>query len=157
MARRPRWPAATNTFELAASRAARLDPQQVSQLMDVLAQQVDALRRGEATETDLSRVRGSCLLSRFIQDQGVVRVVDNDTIDRACAAADAIHGRAWADSTWRTPTLYAAEITALTDLLVIHRFQLENLSWGEFRAALDSAKGYISNSPGETRLSRMMT
>jgi len=66
-----------------------------------------------------------------------------DIITAADAALVRIYARAHTAGYWQPPTLYAAEITAITEFVNLHDFQVRQCSWSEYRCAVDRASGQI--------------
>jgi len=61
----------------------------------------------------------------------------------ANAALVRIYARAHSAGQWTPPILYANEITAITEFVNLHDFQVRQCSWSEYRRAVDRATGQI--------------
>lgn len=136
---RPR-PVTAETMRLVMSNVqipAKADRDEVT---NYLTQSITALREGRATELDWSIAAGSVTTAAKIEAGGIVCGIEH-LILPADTALQAIYYRAHrvGNGHWLSPTLYAAEITALDDLLFAHTYQMSKLSRAELLAVLDQA------------------
>jgi len=124
-------------MDVARSQATRLTPDELAKVMVPLRGALDQLRRGLASDNDWALLGGSLQLAMAIERQGVVRGLAGhlDEIDRALVAIEA---RATHAGAWQAPTLYFHELDAVQLLLDLHLYQLQHLTFGEFRRAHDT-------------------
>lgn len=126
-----------------------LDEQEIASVIDPLRRAVDALRTGTAIYDDWLRLASVINIANAIERQGVVRGMASE-LAKCEAAVQAIGDRTGdTDTTWKSPTLYAAEITAIGDLVHWHKFQLEQLSYKEYARAHDYAVAKVRSSGGK--------
>ena len=116
--------------------------------MAPLGAAADRMRRGQASDNDWAVLTGSLLMAQSIEKQGVVRGLAGhlDGVDRALVAIEA---RATRAGPWRSPTLHFHELDAVHLLLDLHEFQLEQLSYGEFRRAYEATEARVRSSGGQ--------
>ena len=126
-----------DTMSLATKQAIALTPGEVAAVVDPSRKALAAMRQGTSVADDYSLLAGVLTASIGIERKGVVKGF-SDVIFAASDALKAIVERAMATGEWKPPTLYAKEITAVDDLLHWHEFQLKQLSYAEYHAALRS-------------------
>lgn len=137
------------TLLTAVEGSSSLHQEEIERVIKPLQRAVDALRKRTATYDDWLRVASVVNIARAIERQGVVRGLAAE-LDRCRAEAQAIGDRTGdTDATWQSPTLYASEIAALQDLVRWHRFQLQQLSYGEYSKARDYAVAKVRSSGGQ--------
>ena len=125
-----------------------LDAQEIAAVIDPLRRAVDALRTGAASFDDWLRLASVVNIANAIERQGVVRGMASE-LAKCEAAVQAIGDRTGdTHATWKSPTLYAAEIVATSDLVHWHKFQLEQLSYKEYAQARDYAVAKVRSSGG---------
>lgn len=136
---RPRW-ARPLPMDVARSQATRLTPDELAKVMVPLRGALDQLRRGLASDHDWAVLAGSLGMAQTIERQRVVRGLTEhlQAADRALAAIEA---RASSTGRWRSPTLYFHEIDDVGTFVDLHEFQLQQLSYGEFRRAYTTTEG----------------
>jgi hypothetical protein len=132
-ARRPHR-IAENPIGLAIANATAFNAEELRQLLAPARAAMAAMRQGQATEQDWIHLVTAASTGLSIERQGVVKGV-REPLQEADQALAIIATRAMAAGRWKAPTLYAHEINTLDTLVQIHAFQLESLSWGEFKAA----------------------
>lgn len=145
-----------NPVQLAMAAAARLTAQEVQALLAPARDAATRMREGRASSDDWAALVGAVSLARAIEAQGVVRGLA-EHLAGIDAALVAIEKRASSNTPpgadaaehWRAPTLYAHEIEALALLLQLHEFQLQQLSFGEWRSALRLTFDRIRSTPGK--------
>lgn len=125
-----------------------LDAQEIAAVIDPLRRAVDALRTGAATFDDWLRLASVVNIAQAIERQGVVRGMASE-LAKCEAAVQAIGDRTGdTHDTWKSPTLYAAEIVATSDLVHWHKFQLQQLSYKEYDNARNYAVAKVRSSGG---------
>lgn len=136
-----------NVVDLAIDRATLLTPAEIEQIIDPLRAAMRALREGVATETDWSFAASAVNVAKAIEHQGVVRGL-SEHLHVAELALQGIQARAMSSSEWQPTALYYQELDTLTNLVELHVFQLQQLSFGEFRRALVSAVDEVRSTGG---------
>lgn len=142
-------PAAVNTMDMARARATKLTQAEQTNVLKPATEGFDRMRRGQATETDWVHLVTVCAIALAVEDGGVVRGLREVFTDADHTLA-AIAMRARHTGAWRAPTLYAAEIEHLQQLLRMHAFQLSQISWGEHRNAWKAAASSVVANGGRT-------
>lgn len=138
---------------IATQNAARLTPAAVDGTIAPLQAAFAALRQGIASEDDWSVCAGAVELGLAIEEQGVVRGLEQHLRGAEEALRD-IKARATAAGTWSAPTLHGHEIAWLDDLTWLHRRQLEQLSYREWREAHTRALRKVLGEGGQAIDSR---
>lgn len=147
--RRVHGPVALNTMDMAISRATLLTKAEITNVMKPSREGFERMRKGQAREIDWVHLVTVCSIALSVEALGVVRGLQDD-LTAADHALAAIALRATTGGNgWRAPTLYAAEIQQLQTLLRLHTFQLEQLSWGEHRAAWKHAETSVVQRGGK--------
>lgn len=142
-------PAAINTMDMARARATKLTQDEQAHLLKPATEGFERMRRGQATETDWAHLVTVCAIGLAVEDGGVVRGL-REVLTEADLTLAAIALRARHTGTWCAPTLYAAEIEHLRQLLRMHAFQLQQISWGEHRKAWKAAASSVVANGGRT-------
>lgn len=132
-ARRPRR-MSSNPIGLAIATATAFNPEELRQLLAPARAGLQAMRRGKASEDDWVHLVTAASTGISIERKGVVNGL-SELLHEADQALAEIATRAMASGRWQPPTLYASEINTLDTLVQIHAFQLQSLSYGEFKAA----------------------
>lgn len=129
-----------NPFLVARNHATLLTADELATMATPLRAAAERMRRGLASDNDWALLGGSLQLAMAIERQGVVRGLAGhlDEIDRALVAIEA---RATQAGVWQAPTLYFHELDAVQLLLDLHLYQLQQLTYGEFRRAFSTTKG----------------
>ena len=136
------------TMLAAVEGSSSLDAEEIKRVIDPMRRAADALRTGVATFTDWLCLASAVNISQAIERQGVVRGLGAE-LAKCEAAVQAIGDRTGdTETTWKSPTLYAAEITALAELVRWHKFQLQQLSYKEYAQARDYAIARVRSSGG---------
>lgn len=128
-----------NPIRVAINAATRLTDAEIAGVMQSIDAAAEAMRTGTATAANWLNLVTAAQVAICIEEQGLVRGLYEPLheADRALAAIEA-RARA-ATGQWSAPTLYAAELLAIRELVHLHRFQIRQLSAGEFRAAVRRA------------------
>lgn len=136
------------TLLAAVEGSSALDAQEIAAVIDPLRRAVDALRTGAASYDDWLRLASVVNIANAIERQGVVRGMASE-LAKCEAAVQAIGDRTGdTHDTWKSPTLYAAEIVATSDLVHWHKFQLQQLSYKEYDNARNYAVAKVRSSGG---------
>ena len=141
-------PVARNPIGLAIRRASKIPPAEIEVVMAPITDGFKAAREGVANESQWCLLAGNVELALAIERQGVVRGVLGH-LTAAEAALAAIKRRAMASGAWKATSLYWQEIEALDTFVTVHRFQLENLSEGEFHRAYEKAEAIVRSAGGQ--------
>ena len=128
-----------NPFVIARNQATLLTSEERAKVMTPLGAAADRMRRGQASDNDWAVLTGSLLMAQSIEKQGVVRGLAGhlDGVDRALVAIEA------------RATRHFHELDAIHLLLDLHEFQLEQLSYGEFRRAYEATEARVRSSGGQ--------
>lgn len=126
-----------DTMTVAKNQAGRITPAERDSVLEQTRQAFHAMRAGRATSDDWACLVWSLSAAYVIEQQGVVKGF-GEVIQAADQALTAIEARAVRSGAWAAPTLYAAEIEALDDLLHWHAYQIDQLSLREFNAVRDA-------------------
>ena len=127
----PRWKASTNTFEIAASRAAKLSHSTVISLASALERSCEGLTLPETSAISWLNLRQAVMFSRRVERMGVVRGLA-PVIDAGFDALEAIRGRCSTSAAWNYCAPEAEEIAAIVEMCEMHAFQLGQISHREF-------------------------
>ena len=115
--------------------------------IDPLRAAAKARREGVATERDWSIVVSPLHVAQAIEQQGIVRGL-SEHLHSAEVALQEIERRAMATGTWCPTSLYYQELDHISAAVDLHEFQMTQLSYGEFRRALQRAVIEIKNTGG---------
>ena len=130
-----------NPLALAVQQATKLTAAEVSQQMGPCRLAFDALRQGRATLRQWQIMAATLTIAASIEKLGVVKGLAG-LLAEVDEVLDAIEGRAVQGLTaggWRAPVLRGEEIRQLQEFLRVHQFQLEQLSYREYRQACAQA------------------
>lgn len=133
-----------NPLELAKAEAARLTATEIAEPIACLRIAARALREGVATEWQWMLVATSLDLAQAIEQLGVVRGLSGH-LHAAELALQGIYQRAMTSGAWCCTALYYQEPEDVTTMVDLHQFQLEQLSYGEFRRAIELVNAYSAN------------
>lgn len=131
-----------NPLIVARNQAACLTASELAEVLDPLRAAAARLRQGIASEDDHAMLTGSIMMAQSIEQQGVVRGLAGHLADIARALAT-VGARASEGRAWFAPTLYFHEIEAVQLFLELHEFQLRQLSFREFRRALNLTTAHV--------------
>lgn len=129
------------TMRIAAAQVQKLDPAEISAMMNGLQACLTILRRAEGHLTHVLEFQTATMSAALIERKGVVRGL-GETIAAAENSIAAMLGRAEAHS-GRVGALFGQEIVSLDEFIRLHRFQLEQLSRGEYEKVLRSLAGRL--------------
>ena len=127
-----------NPLALAVQQATRLTADEVAQQMGPCRAAFAALRQGAATLRQWQIMAATLTIAASIEKQGVVKGLAG-VLAEVDEALDAIDARASVGQDWCAPVLRGAEIRLLQESLHVHQFQLEQLSYREYRQACAQA------------------
>lgn len=127
-----------NPLALAVQQATRLTADEVAQQMGPCRAAFAALRQGAATLRQWQIMAATLTIAASIEKQGVVKGLAG-VLAEVDEALDAIDARASVGKDWCAPVLRGAEIRLLQEFLHVHQFQLEQLSYREYRQACAQA------------------
>lgn len=128
-----------NPIRLAINTATRLTDAEIAGVMQSIESGAEAMRTGTATAANWLNLVTAAQVAICIEEQGIVRGL-SEPLHGADRILAAIEARATAATgRWRAPTLYPAELRAIRELVRLHRFQIQQLSAGEFQAAVRRA------------------
>lgn len=147
--RKPRRPGriSMNPIALARNNATRLTADEISLAINPLRAAARALREGVATEWEWAIVVSAMNVAQAIEAQGVVRGLA-EHLRSSELALQGIQRRAMANGTWCPTALYYQELDAISEAVDLHEYQMQQLSYGEFRRALVRAEAEIRATGG---------
>jgi hypothetical protein len=126
-----------------------LTKEEITQVIEPMRRAADALRTGVGRWSDWVCLSSAVNISQGIERKGVVRGLA-DELANIYTALQAIGDRAGdTEAQWRHPTLYAAEITALNELVRWHKYQLQQLSYREYAQARDYSIAKVRSTGGQ--------
>lgn len=123
----------SNPVDLALSRAAKLDGQQVPSLLQRLADDVQRFRLGQGSAPVWAALADALNVAEALAALGIASDHE-DTFAKGQAALAAVHGRAWGAT--RSWTLRGPELQAIDDAIFVHGVQLQHCSQGELLEAV---------------------
>jgi hypothetical protein len=138
-------------IELAKAGAGRLTPAEIVEPIACLRTAARALREGVATEWEWMVVASALNVAQAIERQGVVHGLSGH-LHAAEMALKAIHQRAMAGGEWFSTPLDYQEIEDITSMVDLHEFQLSQVSYGEFRRAVDLVTAFAISSTNIQRV-----
>ncbi len=130
--RKPRKPRHVRTDTLAAAqlRASCLTPAEIASIMDLVRECFAHIRTATATELQHQVLHSTLVIAQEIERAGIVRgLVEH--IDLALAASSAFSTRSLASGAWQASACHFHELDAISSMLDLHAFQLEQLSAAE--------------------------
>lgn len=146
--RKPRRPRRlTNPIILARNAATRLTPAEIALTIEPVRTAARRMREGVGSEVDWAQLASAANVAQAIERQGIVRGLA-EHLHEAEQALNAISRRALAGGEWRATALYWQEIEHLTALVDLHEFQLQQLSYGEVRRAIQAATSSVLSAGG---------
>lgn len=126
----------------------RLTSDELEKLIGPARRALANARVGAASFDDLVHLSTAMHKARAIDDTGVYRGL-RKMVDAVAPVLDAIQARAQVSETWRAPTLYGHEITALDDLLWAYRVMLLEVTYAEFVRAERLAVARVATEGGQ--------
>lgn len=132
---------------LARNNATRLTAKEISLAITPLRAAARALREGVATEWEWAVVVSAINVAQVIDKQGVVHGLA-EHLHSAELALQGIQRRAMASGTSCATALYYQELDAIREAVDLHEYQMQQLSYGEFRRAVVRAEAEIRATGG---------
>lgn len=134
---------------IATCNATLMTRKEIESKIEPMRLSVKAMTMGKGTFTDWVRLCSAYNVAKSIEHFGVVRGYKN-ALTELKHVLDAIGQRAGEDAcNWKYPTLYAHEIQVLRMQCSDHKFQLTQISYGEFIQAYDHAVNKCRSQGGE--------
>lgn len=138
---------AENNMQVALAAATKFTAAELRQLLLPPQDALESMRKGLATEIQWMHLASVSAIALSVEHLGVVRHLKAQ-LDEADKVLAAIRQRAMKTGAWVPPILYGHEITAIQDLVRLHKFQAESLSAGEYRAAWQHAAAEVTRVGG---------
>jgi len=120
-------------------RACKIAPEDREMVVKPARLALDAMRQGRATENDWLMLASVVRVAQAIEKQAIVSGLQAH-IDSARQALQAIYDRAMRAEGWVPGALYAPELHAITEMVRLHKFQIDQLGRGELITALDATR-----------------
>lgn len=139
------------TLDTAKGQASKRTGKEVAEVISRCAVAADAIAKGQGERMHWVSLCSSLNISRAVEAGGVVRGMREHWLSIESVLL-AIADRAGEDDhppTWRVPELTLDEIDAVRLLVQLHEFQLQQLSFGEYTAAVDRAIAWAKSQHGE--------
>lgn len=139
---------AANPIAIAKCHATLFTSGEIAQKINPLAASIKAMSMGKGSFFDFVQISTAFHAAGGIEHFRVVKGFANELqdIERHLNAIGARGGDA---DQWKPPTLYAEEIKATRLLATIYKFQLSNVSYGEYIKAYDYAVSKVRSDKGE--------
>ena len=138
-------------LDVAMNNATKLSPQDVEQIITPYANACAAILSGTGRRDHWVTLCSALNLSLSIERQGVVRGMAGHlaSIEAALLAIAARAGEDDTPPTWQPPQLSLDETDNMRLLIQLHKFQLEQLSYGEYRRAFAATVNRVRGGGGE--------
>lgn len=138
---------------LALYNATALTPKEVGAAVGRIRQSFDALRRGEATYRQMACLCTAAELSLSIEQMGVVKGLQQQ-LDATSAVILTLLGAAKraakaSPDGWKSPVCTGAQIAQIDEFIPLHKFQLEQISYGEYQRAWQMTIGRTRSKGGD--------
>lgn len=127
----------------------RLTPKELDRVLQPCRLALQAFRQATASYSQYVVLCTAGHVALAIEDGGIYRG-QREIIEQANAALDTIgarHGRT--AGYWHPCACYAAELTALADLVAAHARQLHELTYAEYTRAADKAVARVATVGGQ--------
>jgi len=127
--RKPRKPrhVRTDTLMAAKLRASRLTGTEIASIMDPVRECFAHVRTATATELQHQVLHSALTMAQEIERAGIVRgLVEH--IELAISASSTYSARCFASGAWQASACHFHELDAISSMLDLHAFQLEQLS-----------------------------
>lgn len=131
--RKPRKPrhVRTDTLMAAQLRASRPTPTDLASIMNPVRECFAHVRTATATELHHQVLHSTLTIAQEIERDGIVRgLVEH--IELAMTASSTYSARCLASGAWQTTVCHFHELDAISSMLDLHAFQLEQLSAAEY-------------------------
>ena len=138
-------------LDVAMNNATKLSPQDVEQIITPCANACAAIVSGSGRREHWVTLCCSLNMSLSIERQGVVRGMSGHlaSIEATLLAIAARAGEDDTPPTWQPPQLSLDETDNMRLLVQLHKFQLEQLSYGEYRRAFEATVNRVRGGGGE--------
>lgn len=130
--RKPRKPRrkVKDNLAIAWINASRLTPAEIAGIMSPIRECFAHVRTATATELQFQILHTTLVIAQEIENAGIVRgLVEH--IDLALAASSNYSARSLASGAWQASDCHFHELDAISSMLDLHTFQLEQLSAAE--------------------------
>jgi hypothetical protein len=130
--RKPRKPrhVRTDTLMAAKLRASRLTATEIASIMNPVRECFAHVRTATATELQHQVLHSTLAMAQEIERAGIVRgLVEH--IELAMSASSTYSARCFASGAWQASACHFHELDAISSMLDLHAFQLEQLSAAE--------------------------
>lgn len=140
-----------STLDTAINQAGLLRPQDVEQIITPCANACAAILSGSGRRDHWVTLCSALNMALSIERQGVVRGMAGHlaSIEATLLAIAARAGEDDTPPTWRPPQLSLDETDNMRLLVQLHQFQLEQLSYGEYRRAFEATVNRVRGGGGE--------
>lgn len=131
--RKPREPrhVRTDTLMAAKLRASRLTATEIASIMNPVRECFAHIRTATATELHHQVLHSTLTIAHEIERDGIVRgLVEH--IELAMTTSSTYSARCLASGAWQTTVCHFHELDAISSMLGLHAFQLEQLSAAEY-------------------------
>lgn len=128
-----------DALSVAVYRACKISPAARSLVLQPAIQAIEALRKGQLTHGQWAALKAAADVGLAIERLGVVKGL-RDQFDGAMQSLEAVYRRAIRTDGWVPGAVYAHELTAITEAVHLHKFQLDQLGRGELIDALNAIK-----------------
>lgn len=126
-----------------------LTAKELSQEIEPLKQSIKAVTMGRGTFADWVRLCSAYNVAMAIEHFGVVRGY-KEALDELRLVLDAVGVRGGGDAkNWKSPALHSHEMKVLRMQAADYKFQLGQLSYGEYKQAYDRAVNKVRSGSGE--------
>lgn len=126
----------------------RLKPDELARVLQPCRLALHAMKTAVANYNQYVVLCTACHVAQAIEDGGIYRG-QGQIIEEANAALDAIGERfGRTPERWEPRACYAAELTALSDLIAAYARQLQELTYGEYIKAADKAVARVASVGG---------
>lgn len=138
-------------LDVAMNNATKLSPQDVEQIITPYANACAAILSGTGRRDHWVTLCSALNLSLSIERQGVVRGMAGHlaSIEAALLAIAARAGEDDTPPTWQPPQLSLDEIDNMRLLIQLHQFQIQQLSYGEYRRSFAATVNRVRGGGGE--------
>lgn len=138
-------------LDVAMNNATKLHQQDVEQIITPCANACAAIVSGSGRREHWVTLCSRLNISLSIERQGVVRGMAGHlaSIEAALLAIAARAGEDDTPPTWQPPQLSLDETDNMRLLVQLHKFQLEQLSYGEYRRAFEATVNRVRGGGGE--------
>lgn len=138
-------------MRIATGQATRLTAKELASITGPLTTATEAMAQGKGDRRVWEHLCSALNTGRAIEAGRVVRGMAGhfDDIERVLEAIAARAGEHNTPPTWTAPALRFNEMEAVRLLAELHTFQLSQLSYGEYRAAVELAIARVRSGKGE--------